>query len=213
MRVFLLKLSGEKFALDYDPSSDTVQDIKLAVEEEWKIEPAKQRLLFGGQILKDEKHIQFYNVPEDAVIQVAPMAGADPAEPPQTAVPKGILKNTAKANDDDEEEQEEQSSSDTRLQRNSSSTSASSLRQSSSSQSSRPDRRSAPTRPRNKMDKRESRIRDEVDELRDVTATWTRAFEREHNRKPTPKDLPKDIAVRFKKLFELEEILKIEYGG
>jgi len=210
-----MKLSGEKFALDYDPSSDTVEDIKLAVEEEWKIEPAKQRLLFGGQILKDEKHIQFYNVPEDAVIQVAPMMGADPAEPPPPVVPKGILKNTSKADDDDEEEEEEEGSSGTRLQRNSSSTSASNPRQSSSGQSSsRSDRRSAaPTRPRNKMDKKELRIRDEVDELRDVTATWTRAFEREHNRKPTPKDLPKDIAKRFKKLFELEEILKIEYGG
>ena len=57
MRLVIANSAGEKFALEYDPEEDTVLDLKLAVQEEWGIEIAAQRMLYGGTLIV--RH--FYN--------------------------------------------------------------------------------------------------------------------------------------------------------
>lgn len=61
--VFLKVSGGEKLSLDVTPKQ-TIAELKAAVAGKCDIPAENQRLIYKGQVLKDEKTVEDYGEPE-----------------------------------------------------------------------------------------------------------------------------------------------------
>ena len=63
MRIFI-KITGCPITIDIDPS-DTVIYVKWAVERKMGMPGTKQRLIYAGQELKNDRRMQDYNIQDE----------------------------------------------------------------------------------------------------------------------------------------------------
>lgn len=59
----IVSLTGEEKTIDIEPT-DTVLTLKQRLEEQEKVPPEQQRLVFAGKQLKNDRTLESYNVKE-----------------------------------------------------------------------------------------------------------------------------------------------------
>ena len=63
-------LIGKKFTLDVTVTTDTVKDIKAMIEKKEKIPIHKQRLIFAGKIMQDDKLLSEYSIQRESTLHL-----------------------------------------------------------------------------------------------------------------------------------------------
>jgi ubiquitin C len=67
-QVLLKNLNGKTRPLHMDGPEDTVRALKAKVQELEGIAPDKQRLIYGGHQLEDDKTLGFYEIQRDSTV-------------------------------------------------------------------------------------------------------------------------------------------------
>lgn len=77
--VFVISMSGKRVALEEMSSADTVMTLKIRIQEEEGTPIHKQRIIFNGHQLEDERCICDYNIRKgDTVHMVLQLSGGGP---------------------------------------------------------------------------------------------------------------------------------------
>ena len=69
MQLFINTVIGKTIIIDVEPS-DSIQIIKIKIQEKEGIRFTHQRLIFAGRQLEDEKTVQDYNIQKDSTIHL-----------------------------------------------------------------------------------------------------------------------------------------------
>jgi len=69
MQIFVKTLTGNDITIDVEPN-ESIADIKLKIQEKLDISPEKQKLIFAGKQLENEKTISDYNIQKESTIHL-----------------------------------------------------------------------------------------------------------------------------------------------
>jgi len=75
MNIFIKTLTGRTKSVLVEPT-DTIEKIKLFIEESEGIPPNQQRLIFSGKLLEDKQSLEFYKIlPNSTLNMVVSLRG------------------------------------------------------------------------------------------------------------------------------------------
>ena len=70
MQIFVETNAGKQISVRMTDASDTVADVKTAVQEKEEIDAEQLRLIFAGQLLENERALSSYSIFEGSSLQL-----------------------------------------------------------------------------------------------------------------------------------------------
>ena len=87
MPIFVKTVTGQTIELDVEPS-ESIEGLKVLIQNSLGIPPAQQRLIYAGTTLSDGRTLSDYNIPREATIHLVILASVSV---PALSVPALLL--------------------------------------------------------------------------------------------------------------------------